>query len=95
VLSRRREGRLLRKGPKVLRRSQGLLHVSSEERRKGLGFARDGKNVLLCDKDNGQSRRPTGRLLHSQTRLLRREVGVLFGRCETRLLSIGTEVLCR
>jgi hypothetical protein len=75
---------------------QGLLHRGSQERCEDFGFARRSKDLLLLrDEDHGESRRPTCRLLHGQARLLRREIGLLFERRETRLLQVGTEVLCR
>jgi hypothetical protein len=49
----------------------------------------------LCDEDHGEGRRPSRRLLQSQAGLLCREVGLLFSRRETCLLSIGPEMLCR
>jgi hypothetical protein len=51
--------------------------------------------LLLRDKDDGESRRPSRRLLQGQARLLHCEVGLLFGQRKTRLLSGGREVLCR
>jgi hypothetical protein len=95
LLSRCGKGGLLPEGAKVLFGRKGLLHRGSQKRCEGFGFARRSEDLLLCDEDHGESRCPTRRLLHSEARLLRRKIGLLFERRETRLLQVGTEVLCR
>jgi hypothetical protein len=96
LLSRCRQGRVLQEGPELLRGRQGLLRSRAHESRPRVNSAGCGKDLLLLrDKDDGESRRPSRRLLQGQARLLRRKGGVLFGQPKTRLLSGGREVLCQ
>jgi hypothetical protein len=90
-----RQSRVLQKGTKLLRGRESLLRRRSHESRRRAGSAGCGKYLLLCDKDDGECRRPSRRLLQGQACLLRRKRGLLFGQPKTRLLSGGSEVLCR
>jgi len=95
LLSRRWQGRLLQKGTELLRGRQGLLRRRSHESRGRAESAGCDKDLLLCCKDDGESRCPSRRLLQGQARVLRRKISLLFGQPKTRLLSGGSEVLCR
>jgi hypothetical protein len=86
---------VLQKGTKLLRGRESLLRRRSHESRRRVGSAGCGKDLLLCDKDDGESRRPSRRLLQGQACLLRCKISLLFGQPKARLLSGGSEVLCR
>jgi hypothetical protein len=87
---------MLQEGTKLLRGRQGLLRRrGSHECRSRVRAAKCGQELLLCDNDDGESRRPSRRLLQGQACLLHCKVSLLFGQSKTRLLSGRSEVLCR